>query len=108
IERTVEDGGGQSSPVARLLAAEPDREELVVAQDEECARGERIRGEEQPIEGGLRRRERDLLLEDDVDEGREPRCPVPQRGDAPTRDDRREIRIGGRQGRGRAGEGRRV
>ena len=57
--------------VARLLAAEADRQQLGVGQLEETGRRERIGGGAQPVEGGLRRRQRDLLLEDDVEQRRE-------------------------------------
>ena len=70
-------GRGQRPSVARLLAAEPDRQQLGVGQLEEARRRQRIGHGPQPIEGGPRRGERDLLLEDDVEERPEARARGP-------------------------------
>ena len=56
---------------------------------------------QQPVERGLGRRQRHLLLQDDAQEGREARLPRPQRRRAVVGDDARQPRVAG----GQVGEG---
>ena len=93
IERSVDDRHRQRPPVTGLLAAEPDRQERGVVEPEEARRRERVRRGGEPIEGGLGRGQRDLLLEDDVDDGREARCARPQRGWAVAGHDPGQVRV---------------
>ena len=51
VEGAVEDRGGKRAPVARLLPAEADRQQLAVRQTEERGGRERIRGGEESIVG---------------------------------------------------------
>ena len=84
----------QLPAVARLLAAEPDRQELGVVQLAGTRSGrQRVGRGAQPVERRLRRGERDLLLEDQVDECREPGRAIPERRRAPAPDDRRQVGV---------------
>ena len=58
-----------------------------------AARRQRVGRGRQAVEGGLRRRERDLLLEHDVEQRREPGRPVPQRRWPVAGDDPGEVRV---------------
>jgi hypothetical protein len=93
LEGAVEDGRGQRSRVARLLAAEPDREQLAIGEAKKRLGRQRVGRGLEAVEGGARRSERDLLLEDDVYQGPEAGRPVPKRRRAMSRDDRREVGV---------------
>ena len=91
---------GQRPAVAGLLPAEADREQLGVGEREEARRASSgSAAAVEPVERRLRRRERDLLLEDDVEERPEPGRPVPQRRRPVTRDDPGEVRRPARRAR---------
>ncbi len=117
IECSRLDRLGERAAVARLLAAEPDGQQLGVGQGEEAGRCQRVGGHAKPVECRTRGGQRDLLLEDDVEQGREARLAIPQRWRAVAGDDPGEVRVArgqlldGRQqafsGQRLVGEGRR-
>ena len=79
VEGAIGDARGERPPVAGLLATEPDRQQLRIVEGEERLGRERVRRREQPIVRSPGRRERDLLLEDDVNERAEAGGPIPER-----------------------------
>ena len=85
VERAGLDRLGERPTVARLLPAEPDGQELGIGQLEEARRGKRPDDGHEPVERGLRRRQRDLLLEDDVQERRKARAHGPRAAAGPWR-----------------------
>ena len=93
IERSGLDRLGERAAVARLLAAEPDGQQLGVGQGEEAGRRQRVGGDAEPVERGPSGGQRDLLLEDDVEQGRETRLAIPQRWRAVAGDDPGEVRV---------------
>ena len=95
IEPGRRDLPGQVANVARLLAAEADREQAGVVQFEKPFRGERLDGAAKRIEGGPSRGERDLLLEHDVDQRRETGRPMPQPWRPEPFDDSSQVRVAG-------------
>lgn len=97
VERAIDEGGRKRPRVARLLAAEPDGQELGVGQLEEARGCGRVGGCLQPVVGSAGRGERDLLLEDDVDEGPEPGRAIPERRRPEALDDRGEVVVAPRE-----------
>ena len=97
VERAGLDRAGQRPSVARLLPAEPDRQQLGIGELEEARRRERIGRRPQAIERGSCRGERDLLLEDDVEERPEAGLSIPQRWWTVARHDRGQVRIATRE-----------
>ena len=93
VERSRLDRLGECAAVARLLAAEPDGQQLGVGQGEEAGRRQRVGGDAEPVERRPRGRQRDLLLEDDVEQGRKTRLAIPQRRRAVAGDDPGEVRV---------------
>ena len=106
VERARLDGSRQRSAIPRLLATEPDREELRVTQLEESRRGERIRSRVQPVEGRSCGRERDLLFEDDMQQRRKPGFTIPERRQTVAGHDGSKIRVARRKFVDRGGESR--
>ena len=101
VQAAGEDRAGQLATIARLLAAEPGGFERGVVQFQEPLRRQRRRDSQQPVERGLGRRQRHLLLQDDAQESWEARLPRPQRRRAEAGDDAGQARIA----RGQVGEG---
>ena len=64
--------------VLGLLAAEPDRTQLRIIELEKFARRQRRCNDKQTIECCAGRRDRNLLLEDDVQQGRKPGRSLPK------------------------------
>jgi hypothetical protein len=93
VECPVLEGGRERAHVAVLLAAEPVRAELLVRRVQHALRREPAEPRDEPVVGGARGGERDLLLEDQEDERREARLARPELRDAVLRDDRGEIGI---------------
>ena len=90
----VEHRRRERARVAGLLATEPDRTELVVGEAQQGCRLDRAAERRaQPVERGLRARERDLLFEDQMHERRVGRVARPQRRRAVSLDRRAEPRV---------------
>src|SRR6266850_658246 len=70
---------GEETGVESFLAAEADAKQLDVGQFQKAARRERVNGGVKTIESGFRGSERNLLLENDVDERGEARFTDPER-----------------------------
>src|SRR4029453_17529214 len=85
------DRAGKRATIPGLLPAETDRQELGVGELEEPRRGRRVRPGQQPVERRARRGQGDLLLEDDVQQRRKPRFPVPKRRRTMPGDDGGEV-----------------
>ena len=93
VEATLDDRDGELADVVALLPrqAGPTHRRLV-ERDDPLRRD--LAGEPlQPEIGGASRRQRDLLLEDDLHERRKALRPVPERRRAVARHDRGEMRI---------------
>ena len=108
VERPVEERRGQRAHVPVLLAAEPVGAQLLVGREDDAVGRDAAEPCLQPVVGGLRRGEGDLLLEDQQDERREPGLAGPELGKPMCLDDRREIGVCGAQLRGSRGERRLV
>ena len=87
----------QLANVAGLLPAETDRQQLGVVELEETGRRQWVRRRPEPVEGGLGRSQRHLLLEHDMGQRPETLRPIPQRGRPEPPHYRGQIRIAGRQ-----------
>ena len=82
VEVTAGERFGEEARVQSFLAAEADAQQLGVGEAQETSWSERADGGFQAVERRFRGGERDLLLENDVDESRKPRLANPERGRA--------------------------
>ena len=97
VERPVEERRRERPDVPVLLSAEPVGTQLLVGREDDAVRGDASEPCLEPVVRGPGRGEGDLLLEDQQDEGREPRFARPELGEPVGIDDRREIRVCGAQ-----------
>jgi hypothetical protein len=93
IEGVLDERVGELPAVAALLAAKSDRPEGRVVEGQKGLRLEGGDGVRELVECRLGRRQRDLLLEDDVNQGRESGLTVPQRRGAEPRQNLPEVVI---------------